>query len=37
MFLLDIISPIGLAIDYAVPVIAVAAIILILVLIFKRR
>ena len=37
MFLLDVISPITLIADAAVPFIAVASVIILLVLIFKKR
>ena len=36
MFLLDVINPIGIAISAAVPVIAIAALVLIVVLIVKN-
>lgn len=37
MFLLDVINPIGIAAKAAIPIIAIAALTLILILIFKRK
>ena len=37
MFLLDVINPIGIAAKAAIPIIAIAALALVLILIFKRK